>query len=462
MPADRRPTQAAAAPPAGAAGSWARAPAPPTPVPPAPTPPAARPPGPWLAAYLGLSALAAPALALHLARRTARGREDPARVSEKRGRPSRPRPPGPLVWLHAVGVGEALVLPGLARALADARPGLGVLVTSSSRSSAAALAPALPPGAVHQFLPLDARPWRRRFLDHWRPDLAVFAERDLWPGLIWEADRRGIPLALVNARVDARSARAKARVRGLYADLLGRFALIEAQDAASAVHLAALGAPAGRLAATGSLKRAAPPLPDRPERAAVAAALRGRRLWLAASTHPGEESAAARAHRLLRARDPAAVLVIAPRDPARAGAAAAAAAAEGLPAARLPAGNLPLPEAPVLIVPRIGELGLWYRLADAAFVGGSLAPVGGHNPWEPARLGAAILHGPEVANFAADYAELAAARAARRIDGAEALAAALADPELALMPPRARALAVAAEAMLPALAARLLALVPGR
>lgn len=416
--------------------------------------------GVTLAAYLAATALAGPFARRHLRARIGRGKEHPERWPEKRGLASAARPEGRLAWLHAVGVGEVLALPALASALREARPGLAVLITSSSRSSAEALAPNLPDGVIHQFLPMDVRRWRRRFLDHWRPDLAVFAERDLWPGFIAETHRRGIPLALVNARLDAASARAKARAFGLYADLLGRFALIEAQDAASAERLAGLGAPEGRLSVTGSLKSAAPPLADRPEREAVAKALAGRRVWLAASTHPGEEELAAEAHLALLASDPSACLILAPRDPGRAAEVSRALAGLGLRAPLLPEDNLPPEPAPAHVVARIGQLGLWYRLADAALVGGAFGPTGGHNPWEPARLDCAILHGPNVANFAADYAALHAAEAAREVGSPGALAEALADPETAALRPRAAALA-AANAELPrAMAGRLLALIP--
>lgn len=411
-----------------------------------------------LRAYLALTALAAPVARRHLQARLGRGKEDAERWHEKRGVASAARPEGPLAWLHAVGVGEVLALPGLARALMAERPGLKVLITSSSRTSAEALAPNLPEGAIHQFLPLDIQRWRRRFLDHWRPDLAVFAERDLWPGFIREAHRRGIPLALVNARVNVASARAKSRARGLYGELFSRFALIEAQDEATARALVALGAPEGRLAVTGSLKTAAAPLADRPERAKVETALAGRRLWLAASTHPGDETAVAEAHVMLLSRDPDACLILAPRDPGEAEAARRGLERRGIDAALLPEGNLPPRPAQAYVLARIGQLGLWYRVAPVAFVGGSLAEVGGHNPWEPARLDCAILHGPNTWNFAADYAALGEARAAREVRTAAELAEALADPDTLAMRHSAAALAARNAALPQQMARRLLRL----
>ncbi len=420
------------------------------------------PTGVALRGWLAATALAAPFALRHLQGRLGRGKEDPGRWHEKRGVASAARPEGPLVWLHAVGVGEVLALPGLARALRAARPEVTVLFTSSSRTSAEALAPNLPEGAIHQFLPLDVGRWRRRFLDHWRPSLSVWAERDLWPGFLWEIARRGIPLALVNARMDAASARQKTRARGLFADLYRRFDLIETQDEATAAHIAGFGVPPGRIAVTGSLKTAAAPLADRPERPAVEAALAGRRLWLAASTHPGDEGAVAEAHRLVLAADPAACLILAPRDPTEADAALRGLARHGIDAVLLPASNVPPRPAQACVVARIGQLGLWYRVVPVAFVGGSLDATGGHNPWEPARLDCAILHGPNVRNFAADYDALHAAGAARAVGDAAALAAAVLDPASLGLRPRAAALTAANAGLPAAMAQRLLALMTQR
>jgi 3-deoxy-D-manno-octulosonic-acid transferase len=410
----------------------------------------------WLLASRAVPLLA-PAV---LAHRRGRGKEDPGRQGEKLGRPGRPRPEGPLVWMHAVGLGEVLALPALAVALRDRVPGLAVLITSGTRGSAEALAPNLPEGAIHQFLPLDAPQHARRFLDHWRPALSVWAERDVWPALVVETRARGIPLALVNGRMNAASLRAKLRARRGFAALYGMFDFIGVQDAATAAHFAALGVAAE---VTGSLKAGALPLADLPQvRAANAAALGGRRLWLAASTHPGEEALAAAAHRQLLARDPGAVLVAAPRQPGRATEAVAACAAAGL-AARLLSedGRLPepVPQGAALVVGRLGQMGLWYRLADAAFVGGSVAPVGGHNPYEPARLDCAVLHGPGVENFATDYAAFHAGGAARRVGDADSLAEALGDRAgLAMLRARGAEVAAAGAAGVAREADRLVAL----
>ena len=395
-----------------------------------------------LAAYLAATRaipLLAPAV---LRRRLARGKEDPARWTEKLGRPSAPRPAGRLVWLHAVGLGEVLALRGLIAALAGQAPDLSFLVTSGTRASAEVLAANLPPRTTHQFLPLDAPGYLARFLAHWRPDLSIWAEQELWPGAVVAAHRAGVPLALVNARMNADSFARRSRGRGLYADLLARFRLIAAQDDATARHLRALGA--GEVRVTGSLKAAAPPLAADPARlAALETALAGRALWLLASSHPEDEAAA------LATAPGDRLLVIVPRYPDRGAGIEAAVRATGRSVTRAGAGQTPGP-AQVHIADAFGELGLWYRLAPLALVGGSFGPVQGHNPWEPAALDCAILHGPATANFAADYAQLDGAGAARAVTAATLPAALSADP--APFAARARALSDAARTSLAPLA----------
>jgi 3-deoxy-D-manno-octulosonic-acid transferase len=347
-----------------------------------------------LAAYLAATR-ALPLLApMVLRRRLAKGREDPRRWREKLGEATVQRPEGRLVWLHAVGLGEVLALRGLIGAMADLDPDLWFLVTSSARSSAEVMAANLPPRTQHQFLPLDAPSYLSRFLATWRPDLSVWAEQDLWPGAVVAADRAGVPLALVNARMNAASHARRARARGLYRDLLARFLLIAAQDEGSARHLTDLGARGVQISP--SLKAAAPPLQADPLRlAALQSALQGRDFWLLASSHPEDEAVA------FDLPAGAGLQVIVPRVPGRGAEIAAAAKAAGREVSLASAGG-PLAR-DVHIADAFGELGLWYRLAPVAVMGGTFGPVEGHNPWEAAALGCAVLHGPRVANLAADY-----------------------------------------------------------
>lgn len=404
-------------------------------------------------AYGGLSWLLVPLAALLLRRRRALGKEHPQRWREKLGLPSAPRPEGPLVWCHAVGLGEVLALRGLIAELARLRPDVQFLITSTAAASARVLAANLPPRTLHQFLPLDAPPYLRRFLDHWRPALSVWAEQDLWPGAVAAAASRAIPLAMVNARLTPAGYRRRRRLRGLYAPLLQRFALISAQDATSAGCLRGLGAPAVRV--DGSLKPFAPPLQADPsELEQLQSLLAGRRIWVAASTHPGDEAQAIAAQRQLGHW----LLILVPRDPSRGDAVAAAVAAAGLGAARRSRGEIPGPQQAVWLADSHGELGLWYRLASVALVGGGFDRIGGHNPWEPVALGAAVLHGPDVANFSADYALLHAADAARRVPPG-GLPAALARSDHAEQAQRASALLAALQGRLSPLAHDLAALI---
>ena len=407
------------------------------------------PPGLALRTYVAVSHLIPLVAPFILRRRLARGREEPARWREKLGCGGSARPEGRLIWMHAVGIGEVMALRGLIGAMA--RQGFSFLVTSSARSSAEVFGANLPERTIHQYLPLDAPSYLARFLDHWRPDLSVWAEQDLWPGAVLAANRRGVPLALVNARMNAASYARRRRVASLYGDLLARFQVIAAQDEVTAGHLRGLGA--GEVQVTGSLKAASPPLAaDGAEVARIKAALAGRRLWLAASTHAGDEAVVLEAHRRLMARDPEACLILVPRVPGR----AAGVDAGGMPVALRSGGGMP--GAGVFMVDRFGELGLWYRVARVALVGGGFG-IGGHNPWEPAHLGCAILHGPGVENFAADYAALHAAEAALAVTGPDQVLAALDDPTIADRAARAKGLVARAGAALVPLANQLTGLV---
>ena len=355
-----------------------------------------------------------------LRRRLQRGKEDPTRWQEKQGLGLAPRPDGPLVWLHAVGLGEVLSLRGLIARMHDARPDLSFLVTSTTRASGEVFAKNLPPRTIHQFLPLDAPTYRRRFLDHFQPDLCLWVEQDLWPGFVSDIAARGIPQAVIAARMNARSHASHDRARGLYRDLYRAMDRVTAQDQATADHLTRLGAQ--NVTVTGSLKPGAPPLAHDPdELAQLQATLAGRRIWAVAPAHPADEMIALSAHATLRDTDPDALLIIAPRDPQRRDA-----FTEDYPKRSL--GAVPGPADPVWLCDTFGDLGLVYRLADTVLIGGTFSAIEGHNPWEAATLDTAILHGPRIANFAADYAALQAADGARCVTDAASLAAALTDP----------------------------------
>lgn len=388
-------------------------------------PPSAARPTAALAAYLTLSHALQPLAPLVLRRRLARGKEDPDRWLEKLGQDATPRPPGPLVWLHAVGLGEVMALRGLIARMGAARPDLQFLVTSTARSSGAVFARNLPPRTQHRYLPLDLPRAGAAFLQHWQPDLSVWSEQDFWPGLVWWTQERGIPVALVNARMDARSFTQRRRWRGVYAPVLGRLALVTAQDAATARRLVQLGARAP-VAVSGPLKAATPPLVhDAARLLALRSATQGRPLWLVASSHPEDEALALSAQAQALVADPTRLLILAPRDPARGAEIATQARALGLSAAQLTQTRLPQADVQVLVADTFGEMGLWFRLCPVSLIGGTFGATEGHNPWEPLHLGSAVLHGPRVANFAADFAALDQAGGARPVTDAQEIARAL-------------------------------------
>lgn len=362
------------------------------------------------------------------------------------------RPQGPVIWMHAVGLGEVLALRGLIAAMAEARPDVTFLVTSSARASGEVFDRNRPVNTIHQYLPLDTPIFRRRFLDHWRPSLSVWAEQDLWPGFVVEAARKGIPLAMINARMGTQAFRSRSRVRSLYADLYRRFALISAQDPATAEHIRAI-APGVDVSVEGSLKAACSPLADNPERVQFQSLLAGRTVWVCAPSHAEDEEIA-----LDAASKADGLLILAPRLPDRRAEIASACASKGLRFAVRSKGEMPGPDTRVWIADTFGEMGLWYRLSTAALIGGSFGDVEGHNPWEAVRLGVPVLHGPRTGNFATDYATLAEARACRRITTPDDLVAALADPDLSTMADRASAVQAKADAGLVLLRDRLLAL----
>ena len=399
----------------------------------------------WLATYrLGTRALL-PAIELYLDRRTRRGKEDPARRHERFGRPDRPRPAGPLVWAHAASVGESLSLLPLIDRLLARLPKAHVMVTSGTVTSATLLARRLPPRAFHQYVPIDHPDAVARFLGHWRPDLALWVESELWPNLVAGTHAARVPMVLLNAKMSERSMRGWRRFPSLIRTLLGAFDIVLAQDALQADRLDRLGA---RGAATvGDLKSSAAPLPADPaELAALTRAIGGRPVWLAAQTHEGEEAIVAEAHARLAASHPTALTLLAPRHPNRADAIATLLTGRGLAVARRSRGEPIRPDTAVYLADTLGEMGLFYRLSGGiVLVAGSLmAPgtIGGHNPIEPALLGGAILHGPDMVNCAANAASLAAAGAAILV----ADAGGLADTVTALIddPPRRAAMGAAA------------------
>lgn len=361
-----------------------------------------------------------PIVLAYLKRRRKRGKEDALRYRERQGVPGSARPRGPLVWIHAASVGEATAMLRLIERLLETRPGLEILVTTGTVASARLLEQRLPARARHQFVPVDLPRWVARFLDHWRPDLAIWVESELWPNLVLASHARGIPMVLVNGRLSARSFARWRWWPGLSVPLLGAFALCLAQDDKQGERLRRLGAL--NVASVGDLKAAGMTLPvDQAQLWRLRQRIGSRPLWLAASTHAGEEEVAASVHRRLAASHPGLLTVIAPRHPARGDAIGAMLAGHGLRVARRSRGQPITKETDVYLADTMGELGLFYSLSGIAFIGGSLVAKGGHNPFEAARLDCAVLHGPDMSNCAIMAAALAAAGAAEAVTGPDAL-----------------------------------------
>lgn len=360
----------------------------------------------------------APALKLHLNRRARQGKEVAQRLPERRGVDPTPRPEGTLIWLHAASVGESMsVLP----VLAELAPHAHVLMTTGTVTSAELLAqrlPALvPPGRVfHRFAPLDVPSWVAGFLTHWRPNATVFVESELWPNQLRACRDRRIPMLLLNGRLSQASFRSWRRAPSFAREVLDGFTAIWARGEEDAARFKSLWD--GPVETTGDLKFAAPPLPCDPNALQILRDQLGDRLiFLAASTHAGEEAAIAGLHASLAERHLGLLTIIVPRHPNRG---PALSAELGIPRRSADSG----PDGGLWLADTLGEMGLWYRLAHVVFVGRSLFPPGGgQNPLEPARLGRSIIVGPHTGNFVEHVALLRQADAVRAVGTIQELGA---------------------------------------
>ena len=392
-------------------------------------------PGNRLNVYRALMRAAEPLAPSILSWRERRGKEDPARRGERLGIAGKPRPEGELAWVHAASVGETNAILPLIDELRRHRPQLRFLVTTGTTTSAAHAGARLDPRDLHQYIPLDSPRFVARFLDHWKPDLAVFTESEIWPNLILATADRHIPLALVNARLSPRSYKRWMKQRGMSRPLFNRFSVVLAQTEKLSRWFADVGA--RRSVPSGNLKVDAPPLPvDADALAALQDALGKRPVMVYACTHPGEDEIAAEVHRLLAVTSPDFCTIIAPRHPERGPIIASLLRAKGLAVSLRSAGELPDDKTQIYIADTIGELGKLYRLAPVAFLGKSLGvgpgTQGGQNPIEAIRLGAAVLTGPHVGNFTEVYQALFKQGGAIPAASAEAIASAvqqlMADP----------------------------------
>ena len=422
-------------------------------------------PGLWLTGYRLVTSCARPFAPLLLGLRERRGKEDALRRNERLGQPNVERPTGRLAWFHAASVGETNAVLPLMAALAKERPSLSFLLTTGTVTSAKLAAQRLGPRAIHQYAPLDAPEYVARFLDHWQPDLAVFTESEIWPNLILESSARGIPLTLVNGRMTKRSFRRWRRNLSFAQPLFSRFALVLAQNNGLARNFTTLGAPSAIPA--GNLKiDSPPPLVDGVELERLRPALQGRPLLIAACTHEGEDEIIAEAHRQLASSFPGLCTIIAPRHPHRGAAITEMLKGRGFSVARRSLGELPDRGSDAYVADTIGELGMLYKLAPVAFIGGSLVDRGGHNPVEAMQLGAVVLVGPHWHNFGDAYGALIGNGGAIVVRSAEEIAGAarklLSDEaELASMRGRANAALATISGALPRTIEALLQYLPG-
>ena len=378
--------------------------------------------------YRLATAVLSPLAPVLLRRRILRGKEHGERGDERLGIASHPKPPGTLVWVHGASVGECMAALPLIDALL-AREGCQVLVTSGTVTSAKVMGERLPARALHQFVPIDTPSATARFLDHWKPQVGLFVDSDIWPHLVLGAKERGVHLALINARMSQRSFESWRWAPATAGALLSAFEVCLAQDDEIAARFRLLGARDVRV--IGSLKADAPVLPADPEKLAALKRTTGSRpILLAAQTHPGEEETILPAHDALRRSYPDLLTIIVPRHPERGPNIAMLC---GTRNTRLRShGELPAADTAVYVADTMSELGLFYRLVPFVFVGGSLVPHGGQNPLEPAKLNSAVLAGPHTFNFTSAYEAIFRAQGVGRVASAGEISALvaslLADP----------------------------------
>ncbi|MBI3441976.1 MAG: 3-deoxy-D-manno-octulosonic acid transferase, partial [Proteobacteria bacterium] len=371
-------------------------------------------------------------LEAYLGRRMKRGKEDLVRFQERRGRPTRTRENKPLVWFHAASVGESQSLLVLIQCLLANDPSIQVMVTTGTVTSAKLMAERLPPRAFHQYMPVDHPDWTENFLEYWRPELIIWAESEFWPSILMGIQKRHIPAILLNARMSEASFRRWHLAKGAIRAMLKTFQLCLGQNQAEVDRLLRLGAVVAKV--SGNLKYAAAPLPYDQDKFILlqkAIGVRPHLLW--AATHPGEEEIACRIHQQLRGLFPALLTMIVPRHPQRGAEVAALAAKAGLKAALRSRGRLPQAGDDLYIADTLGEMGLFYRLAQLCIMGGSFVPTGGHNIIEPAQLGCQIFYGPYMFNFISICDDFESRGAALRVVDekqlADTLLLALQDPQ---------------------------------
>ncbi|KAA0972214.1 3-deoxy-D-manno-octulosonic acid transferase [Aureimonas fodinaquatilis] len=374
-----------------------------------------------LTAYRLAGSLAYPMLGAYVGWRASRGKEDPLRRRERYGFTAVARPDdAPVIWVHAASIGESAAVTPLVRAIAA--EGFRIVMTTGTVASATLVGERLSDAVIHQYVPLDLKPSVSRFLDHWRPELAIVAESEIWPMTLMELGKRRIPQVLVNARLSDRSFRRWRAVPYLAEALLENLAHIVAQSEVDGERYHMLGARAVTVAGNLKADTTPPPLTDRTEALEIAQAVGRRPTFAAISTHEGEEVMIAQVQRKLTEKHPRLLSIIVPRHVERGADIARELQGKGFRVARRSLGELPDPTTDIFLGDTVGEMGLYLRLTEIAFVGKSLSGEGGQNPLEAAMLGSAILSGRYVQNFRDIYQRLLKNGGARIVRDADQLA----------------------------------------
>jgi len=375
-----------------------------------------------LSLYRVAGAAAYPLVGPYIAWRTTRGKEERGRRRERYGWAGRPRPEGPLIWVHAASVGETIAVAPLVDSILDS--GLNVVLTTGTVTSAQVAEDRLGERIIHQYVPLDLKPAVCRFLGHWQPDLAIIAESEIWPVTILELGTRRVPQVLVNGRLSERSFNSWKKRPHLAEALFENLAHVVAQSELDGERFLALGARPVTVSGNLKVDTTPPPVEER----ALTGLLRQigpRPTWAAVSTHEGEEMVAAEVHQMLRQRHDGLLTIVVPRHPGRAAALAPEFEAMGLKVIRRSAGDRVRSDTDIYLGDTIGEMGLYLRLAEIAFVGRSLTCAGGQNPLEPAMLETAVLSGSKVQNFQEVYRRLVDCGGARIVRDRDDLAGAV-------------------------------------
>ena len=350
------------------------------------------------------------------------GKEDPERLEERLGISLAERPTGNLIWFHAASVGESLSLVELIKRISSSQPDYNFLITTGTITSAKLILSRLPSNAVHQYIPVDTPKAVEKFLDRWRPSLAIWTESEFWPNLISFTSARDIPMILINARISEKSYRRWRFFKKSLKNLIEKFNYSLIQDEKTVKYFSKIGISSNNFELTGTLKEGSAALPHSEiEQVEISKQILNRPVWLAASTHEGEEKLIAAAHRHASKASQGLLLIIVPRHPERGLEIASILAKENFKICLRSKKDKISSDTQIYIADTLGELGLWYRIAPVSFVGGSFVPIGGHNPFEPAALGSAILHGPYVENFKEIYNRLNVAGAAVKIEEASEL-----------------------------------------